>query len=1169
MMLRKITIAAIIISSIFMVKNAFNNAQRPPAGYSGAPGEQTCAATGCHTGVVQVGSPNLNFSFFPPQNPRPDFYTTNTAYVFTVNFPVPPQPAVAGFLVSAIDQNNNSAGRFEIISSTSTDTLSGNGRKYISHKNATSTSAWVFRWVAPPVYVGTVTFYCAALGGDGNTLATNDITYTDTIQFLPGGVSNVLEANFTISDTVVCRGDVVTFSNTSTGTITSHSWTFGNNSIPPTANTTGPHNVTYGAAGVKTIKLVVSDGVSSDSITKTITVYAVPNVDAGINRTICSGESVALTATGANSFVWSTSQTTASITVSPLATTLYSVTGTSNGCSAIDDVVVTVNQSPVVNLPQTVTLCVGNSVTLNAGNAGSTYLWSTQETTQTITVSTAATYSVTVTNANNCTATDATIVDVITSLNVNFPPVVEICDGASTTLDAGFPGATYQWSNNATTRTITVSVADMYAVTVTDQNGCTGTASTELIVNPEPVVSINDDIICNGDVVILDAQNAGAAFQWSNQATTQTITVSPSDDITYSVTVTNTFGCTATDNATITVEGIRANDATVCLGDSATLTALGGSDYVWSNGATTATIKVLVFDTTYFILTGTVTGSCGTEDTVYIYPVVAAIPAFIGLSDTFCSNAAPVLLENFVMPQGGTFSGTGVQGNTLLIENVLPGGPFNINYTYTNQFGCTAQVTEQFSVIVAATVSLNGLSTEYCTNESVVTLSGSPAGGNFYGAGTAGNLFVPYFAGAGVHYIGYEYTAGNGCVSVEVDTIIVHDVPQLVFYMQDLTFCENDDAVALSVVPSGGIFSGAGVTDTTFNPLDAGVGGPYLIQYTYTDSNNCTSQANNAVHVFDTPDLSLINLLPSYCINDGAIDLEGLPSGGTFSGNGVNNNQLFPLAAGVGIDTITYVYTNNHNCTNAISTVIAILDLPQVNFTGLDTAYCTNDAPAALTGVPSGGTFSGTGVQGTVFTPANASAGGPHAVTYTYSDVNGCTNTASKNVFVNVAPNVSLSGLDAQYCWEDNPVAITLLPEGGVLTGAGVGSGFFNPWNAGVGTHIIRYEFLSANGCFDYADLTVTVTNCSGIAGFEKNNLKVYPNPFSNNLMVRFESEGNISVTIKLTDVLGKEVFSSDYKTTWGENIFSIETHASILPGLYYLLIVTPESSGRVTVLKD
>lgn len=1168
MNLRYIAIVATVVSILCIVKNAFNNAQRSPAGYSGAPGEQTCTASGCHTGVAQQESPYLNFSFFPPQNPRPHFYTPNTAYVFTVNFPIPPQPAVAGFLVTAIDQNNNSAGRFEIISTSSTDTLSDNNRKYISHKNATSTSAWVFRWVAPPLYVGTITFYCAALAGDGNNQSTNDVTYIDTIQFLPGGGSNVLQANFTISDTVVCRGEAVTFSNTSTGTIISHTWHFGANAIPPTATTAGPHNVTYGTPGTKVIKLVVSDGINTDSITKIITVNAIPLVNAGTDRTICSGQSVTLTATGASSYVWSHGSTTASVMVSPISTTIYSVTGTSNGCSATDDVLVIVNQSPVVSLPPTVTLCQGNIIVLNAGNPGASFLWSNQATTPSITVSNAGIYSVTVTALNGCTATSTTVVDVITSLHVNLPPIIQLCDGHSVTLDAGIPAASYQWSNGANTPTITVSAPNMYSVTVIDAYGCTGTAATQVVVRPNPILNLANTTICNGDVVSLDAQNAGSSYLWSNQATTQTISVSPQDDTTYSVTVTNSFGCTATATATITVQGIRARDIVVCRGDSATLTALGGSNYLWSNGATTPTIKVLVLDTTYFILSGTVTGLCGSIDTVYVYPVASTVPLFTGLPDTFCSNAPPILLEHYVTPIGGTFSGTGIQNNILYPENVLPGGPFNIHYSYTNSFGCTAQVTRQFSVILAATVSLNGLRATYCTNDAVVVLSGIPAGGHFFGPGTAGHLFVPYFAGPGRHVIGYRYTAANGCISIDWDTISVYETPQLSFYMPDQTFCDNEEAVILEATPSGGTFSGTGVDNNSFNPRLAGAGGPYLIQYSYTDSNGCMAEANSVVHIYPSPQLSFVDLQPAYCLNDGIVELHAMPSGGTFWGNSISNNQFFPLAAGIGHHTIRYYFTNQYQCSDTIEAVVAIYDQPEVSFYALKESYCTNDVPVVLTGIPAGGVFSGIGIEGNVFNPAQLSPGGPYTISYNYIDANGCEGTASARVFINLAPEVSISALSSHFCPEDNPVALSVSPEGGILTGAGIANGFFNPSNAGVGTHLIRYEFLSANGCFGYADLDLTVNSCNNVLSHEKNMYNIYPNPFSDRLVITWQHKTKYPLAIKLIDMLGKELFSAITSSDSSESVYLIHTY-SLPSGIYQLRLIDLENQLQFAVIKE
>ncbi|MEY8847179.1 hypothetical protein AB9K26_00030, partial [Psychroserpens sp. XS_ASV72] len=83
-------------------------------------------------------------------------------------------------------------------------------------------------------------------------------------------------------------------------------------------------------------------GTASDTDDVIVTVNDLPNTDAGSDVTITEGESVTLTATGADSYEWSTGETTSAISVSPNTTTTYTVTGFSNGCESTDAVVVTV-----------------------------------------------------------------------------------------------------------------------------------------------------------------------------------------------------------------------------------------------------------------------------------------------------------------------------------------------------------------------------------------------------------------------------------------------------------------------------------------------------------------------------------------------------------------------------------------------------------------------------------------------------------------------------------------------------------------------------------------------------------------------------------------------------------------------------------------------------------
>ncbi|HRF78591.1 MAG TPA: hypothetical protein PL070_00755, partial [Flavobacteriales bacterium] len=137
------------------------------------------------------------------------------------------------------------------------------------------------------------------------------------------------------------------------------------------------------------------------------------------------------------------------------------------GCIGSGSVNIALNAMPADVLDD-VSSCITSPVTLNAGNTGSTYLWNTGATTQTIQPTASGTYTVAVTTAQNCSATFDAIVDLLPIVTVDLGPDVTICAGTNTTLDAGNPGATYTWSNGATSQTITTNSGGTYTVTVSN-----------------------------------------------------------------------------------------------------------------------------------------------------------------------------------------------------------------------------------------------------------------------------------------------------------------------------------------------------------------------------------------------------------------------------------------------------------------------------------------------------------------------------------------------------------------------------------------------------------------------------------------------------------------------------------------------------------------------------
>src|SRR5690606_1166645 len=145
-----------------------------------------------------------------------------------------------------------------------------------------------------------------------------------------------------------------------------------------------------------------------------------------------------------------------------------------------------------------------------------------------------------------------------------------------------------------------------------------------------------------------------------------------------------------------------------------------------------------------------------------------------------------------------------------------------------------------------------------------------------------------------------------------------------------------------------------------------------------------------------------------------------------------------------------------------VTTTITVNDLPAVD-AGTYAPICLNAGTITLAGTPAGGTFSGPGVTGNVFNPVTAGPG-VHTVSYTYTDVNGCSNTGTTSITVYDLPQPA-AGTYAPVCVDAAPVPLVGTPAGGVFSGTGVTGNTFDPAVAGPGTHTITYSYTNANGC--------------------------------------------------------------------------------------------------------
>ncbi|MDX1912878.1 MAG: esterase-like activity of phytase family protein, partial [Saprospiraceae bacterium] len=277
-----------------------------------------------------------------------------------------------------------------------------------------------------------------------------------------------------------------------------------------------------------------------------------PSVDLGADQALCPNDTLTLNAGVFITYLWNTGDTTQSIVVDNAGG--YSVSVTNEfGCEGTGFIFITSAQNPVVNLGPNQNLCAGQTLLLDAGNTGATYNWSNGESTQSIEVNTGGAYTVTVINSDGCVASDAiTLINAATPV-INLGADQALCEGGSATFNTGYPGAATIWSTGATTPSITVTESGVYSVQVTLVTGCSDTDTVELQVNPVPTVELGaDTTICEGQTLGLDAGNTGATYSWSNGATSQDISVGT--ESVYAVTVTNPFGCTATDDILVEVE---------------------------------------------------------------------------------------------------------------------------------------------------------------------------------------------------------------------------------------------------------------------------------------------------------------------------------------------------------------------------------------------------------------------------------------------------------------------------------------------------------------------------------------------------------------------------------------------------------------------------------------
>lgn len=593
--------------------------------------------------------------------------------------------------------------------------------------------------------------------GSGNFSSWTTVSFTTTAVCATPSITAIS------SNTVICAGSSLGLSVTATGTALSYTWTgagtfsaANNNSLTVTNPTSSAYTVS------------ISNACGTASAAVNVTVSPLPLITAN-SPSICAGTAGTLTATGADTYTWSTGQASASITVNPASAMTYTVHGTNLfGCTNSFTTSVNVNVLPVITV-NSPSLCVGSTETLTAHGATS-YTWSTGQAANSVTVNPVATtdYTVTGTDLNGCSdmAVATVSVHALPSLTVNSPSV---CAGNTATLTV--TGAvSYTWNTTQTTSSISVNpmTSTAYTLSGTDMNGCSNTTTASVTVNALPVILVNTPSICTGNSATLTASGA-SSYTWNTTQTTASISVNPTATTVYTVTGVDLNGCSAATTASVMVNAlplVSANSPSLCAGSTATLTASGAVTYTWSTTQTTVSITVNPATNTTYTVSGTDLNGCAGVYTVTV--TVQAAPALTVNASTICAGGTATLTASGAT----TYTWSTGSNNSSITANPLSTTVYTVS---ASQAGCIATVVKTTTVTVSAlpAVSISTISSILCNTSNTVNLAGTPSGGTFSGAGVVGNTFNPQAAGTGTFTISYTYTGSNACSNVAHSAIMV------------------------------------------------------------------------------------------------------------------------------------------------------------------------------------------------------------------------------------------------------------------------------------------------------------------------------------------------------------------------------------------------------------
>jgi len=775
------------------------------------------------------------------------------------------------------------------------------------------------------------------------------------------------------------------------------------------------------------------------------TVQTVFSVTSGLNMSIsgppsaCRGDAISLTAAGASTYNWTANPpyafadpSQAVQNVSPLVTTIFTVTGFSGTCDQTIYDTLVVHPKPEASAQPLTPTCGCASISLDGSGStpGMIYHWSSaggSTISDTLSLTTTAFACVNdiftllvIDTSSGCYEDTSIVLDSRPrpDANVSVNPDL-ICNGSVTiiSLDGSGsntdPGTTYFWSSSVPSVLIddtsvistsaTVSTSATFYLTVTDSLGCDSTASDVVQLYPLPAFLVSNPFLCTSDPVLestleIIGPASGSTYDWisippcvvPNTSTfdSQTFDFSSCTTgiYTFTVVVTNSItGCVDTLSRDVQIiNGVNlsvSSDTVICEGGTVTLTAAGANTYLWSTGDTLDTLilpGLTASGSPYsFMVTG-IAGSCTDTDTISVIinpvPVTSPVtgPVNVCAGDTAVIYSVTPVTGNYSwIIQGGTI--TSGQNTNSITVNWDSAGTGSVTVADTNGFGCPGN-TENITVTIHA------------LPDSSSTILGPDSICEFSDA-----LYV-VVANAGSTY---TWSVNGGTIS--------------------------GPAIADNILVNWSV-SGIG-TISVYETNTFGCMGPVITRNFVINPRPLPISVNGDQIVCDSSqNLYYTNFTPGSTIN-------WMVSGGTIVNTSSNTDTITVFWTTTGIGSVRAVEINSFGCPGDTTDIQVNVNVKPQAYVQPDSAAICQNSSLVINGAATGsgirwissgsGTFNDTSIASPVYFPGNTDTGFVSLQMIVYSAP--CVaDTASLILYISAAPQISFSGSSNTICFGEN-----------------------------------------------------------------------------------------------------------------------------------------------------